>query len=99
MKKSIAIILSAAMAVSAVPQAAFASTKNYVSKIKSVKVDEAQEKYESLGGTPELDFGYTVFGQVFEGMDVVDAIAKTETDDNDKPKTDVVIEKIEITQY
>ena len=40
MKKSIAIILSAAMAVSAVPQAAFASTKNYVSKIKSVKVDD-----------------------------------------------------------
>ena len=61
--------------------------------------DEAQKKYESLGGTPELDFGYTVFGQVFEGMDVVDAIAKTETDDKDKPKTDVVIEKIEITQY
>ena len=40
MKKSIAIILSAAIAVSAVPQAAFASTKNYVSKIKSVKVDD-----------------------------------------------------------
>ncbi len=40
MKKSIAIILSAAMAVSAMPQMAFASTKNYVSKIKSVKVDD-----------------------------------------------------------
>ena len=40
MKKSIAIILSAAMAVSAVPQAAFASTKNYVSRVSNVKVDD-----------------------------------------------------------
>ena len=40
MKKSIAIILSAAMAVSAMPQAAFASTKNYVSRVSNVKVDD-----------------------------------------------------------
>ena len=37
-----------------------------------------------------------LFGQVLEGMDVVDKIAAAETDDNDKPKKDIKIEKIEI---
>lgn len=49
------------------------------------------------GGSPTLDGGnYTVFGQIIEGMDVVDKIAAVETDDKDKPKTDIKIEKIEI---
>ena len=54
------------------------------------------EAYKN-GGNPTLDGGaYTVFGQVLEGMDVVDKIAAAETDDNDKPKKDIKIEKIEI---
>ena len=61
--------------------------------------DKAKEEYNSLGGTPYLDFGYTVFGQVIEGMDVVDAIAAVETDENDKPTEDIVIEKAEIVKY
>ena len=56
------------------------------------KIIEAYKK----GGNPSLDGSYTVFGQVLEGMDVVDKIAKTETDENDKPKSDIKIESIEI---
>ncbi len=61
--------------------------------------DKAREEYNSLGGTPYLDFGYTVFGQVIEGMDVVDSIASVATDENDKPTEDIVIEKAEIVKY
>lgn len=50
------------------------------------------------GGYPSLDGEYTVFGQVVEGMDVVDAIAAVEIDSSDKPKEDVKIEKINILQ-
>lgn len=54
--------------------------------------------YEALGGTPWLDFRNTVFGQVTEGMDVVDAIAAVETV-NDVPRSDVIIESIEVTEF
>ena len=57
---------------------------------------ECAEDYKTLGGTPWLDYRHTVFGQVFEGMDVVDAIAEAPVGANDRPKTDIVIEKIEI---
>lgn len=53
--------------------------------------------YEALGGTPWLDFRHTVFGQVTEDMDVVDAIAAVETV-NDVPRSDVIIESIEVTE-
>lgn len=53
--------------------------------------------YAELGGTPWLDFRHTVFGQVTEGMDVVDAIAAVETV-NDVPRSDVIIESIEVTE-
>ncbi len=58
-----------------------------------------QEAYLQHGGVPFLDGGYTVFGQVFEGMDVVRAMAEVETDENDKPLTQVMMESVEIVEY
>lgn len=57
------------------------------------------DAYEELGGTPWLDFKHTVFGQVFEGIDIVDKIAKVKTGANDKPSEDVIMETIEIVEY
>ncbi len=61
--------------------------------------EEVVEAYEKLGGAFWLDFKHTVFGQVFEGMDVIDEIAAVERDENDKPLKPVVIKKIKIVNY
>ena len=45
--------------------------------------------YENLGGAPHLDGNYTVFGQVVDGMDVLDRIASLPCDAMDRPLTDV----------
>lgn len=57
---------------------------------------EITKAYSELGGTPWLDFRHTVFGQVVNGMDTVDDIAKTKVGANDKPVNDVVIDTIDI---
>lgn len=54
------------------------------------------DAYKEYGGAFWLDFKHTVFGQVWQGYEVVDAIAKVGTDDADKPLKDVVIESAEI---
>ena len=61
--------------------------------------DDQKKSFEENGGYPSLTGGYTVFGQVIEGMDVVDKIAAVQTDASDKPLESVVIESIEITTY
>ena len=60
--------------------------------------DEIADAYAAQGGTPHLDQKHTVFGQVVEGMDVVDKIAKVKKGRQDKPVEDVSIESIEILQ-
>jgi cyclophilin family peptidyl-prolyl cis-trans isomerase len=53
--------------------------------------DEQKTIYKTLGGTPFLDFDYTVFGEVIDGLDVVDKIAAVRTGQRDKPLEDVVM--------
>lgn len=53
---------------------------------------EQREAYTTIGGYPSLDGEYTVFGEVVEGLDVLDKIAAVETDQNNRPLTDVKME-------
>lgn len=55
-----------------------------------IKYNAAQrEKYKTIGGRPDLDMGYTVFGEVIEGIEVVDKIAEVQTDGANRPVQDV----------
>ena len=60
---------------------------------------EVVSAYQTAGGAPYLDYTDTVFGQVYEGMDVVDAIGQTAVDENQKPREDITINSVSITQY
>ena len=61
--------------------------------------DNAKEVYKTAGGYPYLDGGYTVFGQVIDGLDIVFDIQKVKTDSNDKPEKDVIIESVTVEEY
>ena len=63
---------------------------------ENVTLDCAMEMYKKVGGAPHLDNKHTVFGQVVEGIEIVDAIAKVEKDERDMPREDVIIESIVI---
>lgn len=61
--------------------------------------EEAEEAYREHGGTPHLDYHHTVFGQVYDGMAVVDEIAAVATGAQDRPQDDVIIQTIEVKEY
>ena len=54
--------------------------------------------YKSVGGTPHLDGQYTVFGEVTEGLNIVERIQKAETDDFDRPFEDIRILRATVTK-
>jgi peptidyl-prolyl cis-trans isomerase B (cyclophilin B) len=58
--------------------------------------EQAKKDYKTIGGTPHLDNGYTVFGQVVEGQEVVDAIAMTPRNTSDRPNENVRILSMKI---
>ncbi len=57
---------------------------------------EQVKAYTTVGGTPHLDGDYTVFGEVLEGMEVVDKIQRVATDRSDRPEEDVKIIRMEV---
>jgi len=58
--------------------------------------DQQKNDYKTFGGTPHLDYQYTVFGQVIEGLEIIDKIASFQTDNASRPLKDVKILSITI---
>lgn len=57
---------------------------------KGIQYSEAQiAKYQEVGGVPFLDMEYTVFGEIIEGMDIIDKIAGVSTAQGDRPVDDI----------
>lgn len=63
---------------------------------KPTFTEEQIEVYTNVGGTPFLDNQYTVFGEVEEGLDIVERIQNCNTDRNDRPTEDVKIETVDL---
>tara|TARA_B100001287_G_scaffold70393_1_gene58042 strand:+ start:50141 stop:50989 length:849 start_codon:yes stop_codon:yes gene_type:complete len=73
--------------------------KSLVINKESIKFSfsgEAIEVYQTIGGTPFLDNGYTVFGEVIEGLEIVDAICSVATRNGDVPEVPITITKMSI---
>lgn len=58
--------------------------------------EEMKQAYTGIGGTPHLDNAYTVFGEVIEGMEVIDSIEQVATNSDDRPKEDVRILSMQV---
>jgi cyclophilin family peptidyl-prolyl cis-trans isomerase len=60
--------------------------------------DAQRDAYATVGGVPHLDAQYTVFGEVIEGLEIVDLIAGVETGKNDRPVEDVKVIKMTVVK-
>lgn len=66
------------------------ATLQNIASTRGITYNQSQiKKYKTIGGTPMLDMDYTVFGQVIEGMEVIDKIASVQTGSADRPVKDV----------
>lgn len=66
-----------------------------IGSVSDVKYTPLQrEQYKKMGGTPHLDREYTIFGEVFEGLDIVDKIASVATDGQSRPLEDIRIKVV-----
>lgn len=64
----------------------------------AVMSDEMAETYRKVGGLPQLDGLYTVFGEVTAGLDVVEKMLKADTDDYDRPLEDIRITAVRVEE-
>lgn len=88
-------------------QAAFMDLKVKIETIVEEKMagepdisipEEIKEVYRTVGGTPHLDDNYTVFGEVVEGLEIIDAIAGVEKGRHNRPVEDVYIIKMKVVR-
>ncbi len=75
-----------------------AQAKQIAASKKVTFTPEQREAYSTIGGAPHLDGAYTVFGEVVEGMDVVEKIEKVATDALDRPQEDVKVISMKIVK-
>ena len=68
------------------------------SRMTTELTPEQREAYMTVGGTPHLDGTYTVFGEIVEGLDVVERMQGVETDDTDKPLEPITIIRATVTK-
>ena len=74
-----------------------AQARAQVAKEPALKYSKEQiQAYTTIGGAPHLDGSYTIFGEVIEGMEIVDKIEKVKTNRADRPEKDIRILKTEV---
>lgn len=66
-----------------------AELDQFIAQTGKKMTPEQRKIYKTIGGTPHLDRDYTVFGEVIEGLDVIDKIAAVQTGPGDKPLKEI----------
>lgn len=72
--------------------------ENYDEFDRYVIPESHREVYRTTGGTPHLDQNYTVYGEVIQGIEVIDSIASEETGPFDRPVTDIRIQSVRVVK-